>query len=65
MILERVPMAKIKLARIEIKKGLRAARHLPYCLGFPASFVHVQHLRLNININTKLQSSRNKLFSSI
>jgi hypothetical protein len=36
-----VPMAQVKIARVEIKKRLRAPRHLAYRLCFFISFVHI------------------------
>jgi len=41
MMMQKVPMVHIKIARVEIKKRLRAPRHLAYCLCFFISFVHI------------------------
>jgi hypothetical protein len=41
VVMQKVPMAQIKIARVEIEKRLRTPRHLAYCLCFFASFVHV------------------------
>jgi len=62
MIMERVPMAKMKMARIEINKRFLGGGQLPSCLVFSTFLAHIEHLPSIKKISTKLQFSRPKVF---